>query len=74
MLGVTPVDAKVLDPFMGSGTTAVACVQTGRRCIGIELDQRAFDIACKRIEDATKQGDMFRPAVVAPRQQQASLF
>ena len=44
----------VLDPFMGSGTTGVACVQTGRRFIGIEIEPRYFDIACQRIEAAQK--------------------
>jgi site-specific DNA-methyltransferase (adenine-specific) len=39
----------VLDPFMGSGTTGVACIRTGRRFIGIEIDETYFDIACKRI-------------------------
>lgn len=42
----------VLDPFMGSGSTGVACVNTGRRFIGMELDKQYFDIAQKRIEDA----------------------
>ena len=41
----------VLDPFMGSGTTGVACVKTGRRFIGIELDEEYFKIASNRIED-----------------------
>jgi site-specific DNA-methyltransferase (adenine-specific) len=45
----------VLDPFMGSGTTGVACVKTGRKFIGIEIDPTYFDIACKRIEAATLQ-------------------
>ena len=49
----------VLDPFMGSGTTGVACAKMGRKFIGIEIDIKYFDIACKRIEDAYKQGDMF---------------
>ena len=44
----------ILDPFMGSGTTGVACVNTGRNFIGIELDQGYFDIACKRIEEAQR--------------------
>lgn len=53
-------DAKlILDPFMGSGTTGVAAVQMGRDFIGIELEQKYFDIACKRIEDAQRQGDLF---------------
>lgn len=42
----------VLDMFMGSGTTGVACVNTGRNFIGIEMDEKYFDIAKKRIEDA----------------------
>jgi DNA modification methylase len=49
----------ILDPFMGSGTTGVAAVQMGRDFIGIEREPRYFDIACKRIEDAQRQGDMF---------------
>lgn len=49
----------VLDPFMGSGTTGVACVKLGRKFIGIELEPKYFDIACKRIEQAYKQPDMF---------------
>ena len=51
----------VLDPFMGSGTTGIACVKMGRKFIGIEIEPKYFDIACKRIEDAYRQGDMFRP-------------
>lgn len=49
----------ILDPFMGSGTTGVAAVQMGRDFIGIEREERYFDIACKRIEDAQRQGDFF---------------
>ena len=49
----------ILDPFMGSGTTGVAAVQMGRRFIGIEREERYFEIACKRIEDAQRQGDLF---------------
>jgi len=45
----------VLDPFMGSGTTGVACVQTGRNFIGIEIDRGYFDIAKQRIEEAQLQ-------------------
>lgn len=52
-------NAIVLDPFMGSGTTGVACIKLGRRFIGIEIEPRYFDIACRRIEEATRQGDMF---------------
>lgn len=49
----------ILDPFMGSGTTGVAAVQMGRKFIGIEREPKYFDIACKRIEDAQRQADMF---------------
>jgi site-specific DNA-methyltransferase (adenine-specific) len=49
----------ILDPFMGSGTTGVAAVQMGRKFIGIEREPKYFDIACKRIEDAQRIGDMF---------------
>jgi site-specific DNA-methyltransferase (adenine-specific) len=47
-----PEGRTVLDPFMGSGTTGVACVQTGRGFIGVELSRQYFDIACRRIEAA----------------------
>lgn len=49
----------ILDPFMGSGTTGVAATQMGRRFVGIERDPRYFEIACRRIEQAQSQGDMF---------------
>jgi site-specific DNA-methyltransferase (adenine-specific)/modification methylase len=49
----------ILDPFMGSGTTGVAAVQMGRKFVGIEREPKYFDIACRRIEDAQKQADMF---------------
>lgn len=55
-----PADTKtILDPFMGSGTTGVAAVQEGRKFIGIEIDEKYFDIACKRIEEAQKQLRLF---------------
>lgn len=49
----------ILDPFMGSGTTGVACVKLGRKFIGIEIDPDYFAVACKRIEQAYAQPDMF---------------
>ena len=49
----------ILDPFMGSGTTGVACVRLGRRFVGIEMDLGHFETACRRITEATKQPDMF---------------
>lgn len=50
---------SILDPFMGSGTTGVAAVQQGRQFFGIERDPRFFDMACRRIEDAQRQGSLF---------------
>ena len=52
----------VLDPFMGSGTTGCACVRLLRPFIGIEREPKYFDIACKRIEDAQRQGQLFGAA------------
>lgn len=49
----------VLDPFMGSGTTGVAALRSGRRFIGIELTQQWFDVACKRLEAATRAPGLF---------------
>ncbi len=49
----------ILDPFMGSGTTGVAAVKLGRRFIGIEIEEKYFDIACRRISEALKQPDLF---------------
>jgi site-specific DNA-methyltransferase (adenine-specific)/modification methylase len=49
----------ILDPFMGSGTTGVACMDLSRKFIGIEIDPRYFDIACQRIENAQRQARMF---------------
>ena len=48
--------SSVLDPFMGSGTTGVACMHMGRDFTGIEREPKYFDIACRRIEDAQRQG------------------
>jgi site-specific DNA-methyltransferase (adenine-specific) len=51
--------ATVADPFMGSGTTGVACVNLGRKFIGIEIERKYFDIACERITNAYRQARMF---------------
>ena len=52
-------DQTILDPFMGSGTTGVACAKLGRKFIGIEIEPKYFDIACRRIEQAYAQPDLF---------------
>jgi DNA modification methylase len=62
----------ILDPFMGSGTTGVAAIQLGRSFIGIEREPKYFDIACKRIEQAVAQGQLFAPE--PPKQVQEPLI
>lgn len=49
----------ILDPFMGSGTTGVACIRAGRKFIGIERESEYFQIACERIEDAVSRPSLF---------------
>jgi DNA modification methylase len=49
----------ILDPFMGSGTTGVACMNLGREFIGIEIEPKYFEIACERIAQAQKQQRLF---------------
>jgi DNA modification methylase len=49
----------VIDPFMGSGTTGVACANLGRKFIGIEIERKYFDIACERIDNAQRQQRLF---------------
>ena len=69
-LGFLPNATTILDPFMGSGTTLVACEKLGRQGIGIELDPDYFAIACKRVDEATRQPDMFvAPPPAAPTQE-----
>ena len=52
----------VLDPFMGSGSTGVACAAINRPFVGIEIDPDHFETACRRIEDAQRQGNLFSEA------------
>ena len=63
---------RVLDPFMGSGTTGVACVNFGLSLIGIERDPAYFAIACRRIEEAYRQPRLFDEP--APKPVQPSLL
>ena len=53
------LSGSICDPFMGSGTTGVACMNLGRKFIGIEIEPKYFDIACERIENAQRQARMF---------------
>lgn len=54
LLGVAPEGGTVLDPFVGGGTTPLACLETGRRFIGVELSGEYFELAGERIKAATK--------------------
>ena len=72
-LSVRPA-GTILDPFMGSGSTGVAAMQMGRSFIGIEIDPSYFDIACRRIEDAQRQEDMFVPETRQAISTQSPLF
>jgi DNA modification methylase len=58
----------ILDPFMGSGTTGVACARLGRRFIGIEIEPKYFDIACKRIDAAYREPRLFQEPAPKPVQ------
>ena len=72
-LGFLPAVTSVLDPYMGSGTTGVACAKAGIKFIGIERDAVYFDIACKRIEAAYAAPDLF-VAPPAPQPKQEALL
>jgi site-specific DNA-methyltransferase (adenine-specific) len=65
-LGFLPDAHTILDPFMGSGTTGVACAKLGRKFIGIEIEPRYFDIACRRIEEAYRQPRLFAEPAQSP--------
>ena len=71
-LGHLPDEAQViLDPFMGSGTTGVACAKGGRHFIGIEINEGYFDAACRRIQEAYAQPDMLVTQKIVPMKQEA---
>lgn len=63
---------SVFDPFMGSGTTGVACVKLGRKFIGIEIEPKYFDIACRRIQAAVKEPRL--PMLDQPKPKQDKLL
>ena len=72
-LGFLPDAKTILDPFMGSGTTLVACAKMGRKGIGIELDPDYFDIACERVRKAYEQPDFFIEQAKQPEPQQEDM-
>lgn len=63
------VDELICDPFTGSGTTGVAAVRDGRRFIGIERDERYFDLACRRIADELTRPRLFTAPIARPVQE-----
>jgi DNA modification methylase len=67
-LGFIPKARTILDPYMGSGSTGVACVQQGRAFVGIEIDPVYYAAACRRIEEAYKQPRLFAEPVAKPVQ------
>jgi len=69
----TPPATLILDPFMGSGTTGVAAVSLGRKFIGIEIEPKYFDVACRRIEKELAQPRMFQEPIPPPPKQEAML-
>ena len=70
---VRKTSGTVIDPFMGSGTTGVACQRLGRKFVGIEIEPKYFDIACRRIEEAMRQPDLFIPQATKPVQEELSI-
>lgn len=59
----------ILDPFMGSGTTGVAALKLGRKFVGVEIEPKYFDIACRRLDETVRQPDMFIERPAAPKQE-----
>jgi DNA modification methylase len=66
LLQKLPREFVILDPFMGSGTTGVACARLGMPFVGIEVDPRHFETACRRVERAQRQGDLIRDVYERP--------
>ena len=73
-LSLVPEARTVCDPFMGSGTTGVACAQLGKAFTGIEREPKYFDIACRRIEDAQRQASLFPEVFKAKAAEQMALI
>jgi DNA modification methylase len=73
-LGFFRAGCTVLDPFMGSGTTGVACARRGFRFIGIEREEEYFEIAVKRLRDAHSAPDMFVEAARVPEPVQEAML
>jgi site-specific DNA-methyltransferase (adenine-specific) len=65
--------ATILDPYMGSGTTGVAAMRAGLAFIGIEREPKYFEIACRRIDQAQRQPNLFQPEELGQMEQEALL-
>jgi DNA modification methylase len=63
----------IIDPYMGSGATGLACLALSKRFIGIEIDRSTFDLACARLDAAHRQGRLFAPPASTPQQQALAL-
>ena len=72
-LGFVDLKLTILDCYLGSGTTGVACAKMGRKFIGIEREPEYFDIACRRIEEAYKQPDLLIEPVAKAEQEKLDL-
>lgn len=68
-LGFLPDAVTVLDPFCGSGTLLVACQRMGKQGTGIERDRDYFEVMCRRVEEATRQPDLFVTPAAKPQQE-----
>lgn len=74
-IGFTPQGARIIDPFMGSGTTGVAAMRMGRKFVGVEIDPRFFDVACRRIaEECARPSFLPPPGPSEPSLTQADMF
>ncbi len=71
--GFLPEASTILDPFMGSGTTLVACAKMGRAGIGIEVDEGYFETACRRVREAYAQPDLLIAQPPRPKQEMMKL-
>jgi len=68
LMRVMKVGEIICDPWMGSGTTAIACIRTGRKFVGIEKDAKHFETACERVANELAQGVLLPPNNQAERQ------
>jgi site-specific DNA-methyltransferase (adenine-specific) len=74
LLAWFPGKPVTIDPFMGSGTTGVACARLGRPFVGVELDPRHFETACRRISEAQCQSDLFVQRAPEPKTVTVDMF